>query len=295
MPKIEHKDLVIGTAVPTEKLRQNVLDAAQYNIAPIDNLIGVAQGDRAVALIGGGPSLSDTFYKLWLYRTLIIAGSAHDFVVTNTEFTQTQEIFCILCDPDPVMCTYLKHKNPRITYLIASQCDKTLFEHLSDMPKKYIWHASAGEEFNNVFGEAANLIIGGCTIGTRAIGMAMAMGYKKVHLFGYDSCLSNQYKHHAYDFVNPDVETLGEIREIKLGGPDSPIFRVAGYMLAQIFDFQNILHNYYNKLEIEIYGNGALAYLMKLARQQAEDYKNGNPTEFDGSRSSPLSSESARC
>lgn len=295
MERISPENLVINTAVPTEKLKQNVLDAAQYNIAPINNLIGAAPRDGTIALIGGGPSLVKTVeHALTQHNIVMVAGSAHDYVLDSYEPGDHQEVFCILCDPDPIMCDYVRYKNENVTYLIASQCDKTLFEHLSDMPHKYIWHASAGDEFNKVFPEGSELIYGGCTIGTRAIGMAIAMGYKKVHLYGYDSCLSNQYKHHAYDFVNPDRETLGDIREIRFDGPESPVFRVAGYMLSQIFDFQNIIHTYYNKLDITVHGDGALAYLMKVANQRAKEYIDGYPTKSDGPRSTALPGSEAR-
>jgi hypothetical protein len=153
-----------------------------------------------------------------------------------------------------------------------------MFEYLSDMPKINIWNAAGDEAQNKIFKEGSKLIVGGCTVGTRAIGMAIALGFKKIHLYGFDSCLTSKYQHHAYDFIDDEKESLGEIKEIKLGGEDSPIFRVSGYMLGQIYDFQFILANFPDKLDIEVFGDGALAYLMKIAKEKAKEYLNGNST-----------------
>lgn len=261
------------TAVPTAKIFQNILDADKYGLSPIDCLLGPCR-DEPIALIGGGPSLSKNLYKLDDYKTIMIAGSAHDYLVKVHDFEKhNQDVYCIICDADPIMCDYLTLKDREITYLIASQCDAAMFKHLEDMPKKYKWNSMGDEIQNKIFKEGEKLIIGGCTVGTRAIGMSMAMGFRKIHLYGYDSCLTNQYKHHAYDFVNPDVETLGDIREIKIDGEDSPVFRVAGYMLSQIFDFQYILQHFSSLLDIEVHSDGPLAYLMDKAKVKFEQEK----------------------
>lgn len=279
MEKIANVD--VQTAVPTAKIQQNIVDARAHCLTPINELFSLAHGDEPIALIGGGPSLSGQINKVRHYRHIIIAGSAHDYFMENIyDLTSTDsKIYCIICDPDPIMCDYLCNWNKNVIYLIASQCDKAIFELFEKTKNKYIWHAAGGDDYNkSSFPEGEKLITGGCTVGTRAIGMAMAMGFKKLHFFGYDSCLTNQYKHHAYDFVNPDYETLGDIKEVKLGGEDSPVFRCAGYMLGQIFDFQHILHAYADKLQIKVFGGGALAYLMELAEKKMlalKEHKNG--------------------
>lgn len=269
--RISPENMDPRTTVSTEQITKNILDSAKHFISPIDDLCRAEQRDGVVAVIGGGPSLAEYLPNLGAYEDVILAGSVHDFV--GGIFRKDQNIYAIVCDPDPIMNAYLQNLNPDFHYLIASQCDESLFNLLSDMPKRHIWHASGGEELNKVFKEGAKLITGGCTIGTRAIGMAMAMGFKKIHLYGFDSCLDNQYQHHAYKFQVPDKETLGNITDIKIGEePDSPTFRVAGYMLQQIFDFQYIIYHYSDKLDIKVFGNGAIAYMMKQAKLKAQQY-----------------------
>jgi uncharacterized Rossmann fold enzyme len=262
------------TAIPTAKIFQNILDSGKHGLLPIDDLLGPSR-DEPIALIGGGPSLPKYYDKQrGNYEYVMLAGSAHDYYVNRYPSSyKFQTVYSIVCDADPIMCDYLKLKNKHITYLVASQCDETMYTHLKDMPKKYYWNCMGDETQNKIFKEGEKLVVGGCTIGTRAIGMAMAMGIRKIHLYGYDSCLTNEYKHHAYSFQNPDIETLGEIKEIKIEGEDSPIFRVAGYMLSQIFDFQYLLKHFSHILQIEVHSDGPLAYTMKKAKELYEQQK----------------------
>lgn len=267
------------TATPTEKIYQNILDSGKHGLLPIDSLLGPSR-EEPIALIGGGPSLPKYYdEKRGSYEYVMLAGSVHDYYVSRYNNShKLQTVYSILCDADPIMCDYVRRKSKYITYLIASQCDEKLFKHLKNMDKAYYWNCMGDEEQNKIFKEGEKLVIGGCTIGTRAIGMAMAMGFRKIHLYGYDSCLTNEYRHHAYSFENPDVETLGEIREIKIdhhdgNGEASPIFRVAGYMLAQIHDFQYILQHFGKFLDIEVHSDGPLAYLMQRAKALYEQEK----------------------
>lgn len=262
------------TAVPTEKLYQNILDSDRHGLLPIDSLLRPSR-EEPIALIGGGPSLPKYYDSMrGAYEYVMLAGSVHDYYVERySNSHKLQTVYSIICDADPIMCDYLQRKSKYITYLVASQCDESMFNLLKNMPNKYYWNCMGNAEQNNIFKEGEKLIIGGCTIGTRAIGMAIAMGFRKIHLYGYDSCLTNEYRHHAYAFQNPDVETLGEIKEIKIDGEDSPIFRVAGYMLAQIHDFQYILQRFSETLQIEVHSDGPLAYLMKRAKQKYEQEK----------------------
>lgn len=273
MQKIDYMD--ITTAVPLEKIKSNILDARKRNITPISSLLSWREG-RAIALIGGGPSLSSHKVDILSgpYEEIIIAGSAHDYFVKrmgiDTKDKMWKNIYCIVCDPDPIMSEYLTLHNSNITYLLASQCSKEVFDLFKDR-EVYIWDATGREDLNNeLFQDISNHIPGGCTIGTRAIMAAIGMGYKKLHLFGYDSCVYED-KHHAYEFLHPDKEILGDLIDVKLDHPDSPTFKAAGYMLAQLFDFQNLLKTYATNLNIEIFGGGLLAECLRIGKLRATE------------------------
>jgi len=259
----EIEGVEITTAVPLETLKAQILDARKHLLAPIHTCADWRE-ERPIALVGGGPSLKHTIGDLHKYKDTMVCGSAHDYVIEQGVIPK----YCIVCDPDLFMVRYLQKAKWPITYLIASQCHEKVFEHL-DCHSPYIWHAASGKEFDDeVFPKDEIKVVGGCTVGTRAIGMAMMMGFRNIHLFGFDTCLTDDYKHHAYEFLDPDYETLGDITEIKLE-PEGKTFKVASYMLAQLFDFKYMLTEYSARLHIEVKGGGLLAEFLKVARAKA--------------------------
>jgi len=246
----------ISTAVDTETIKAQITENIKLGL---ENIISLPEfrEQMPIAIVGGGPSLKDTIEELRVFNGPVIAcGSVHDFLVRNKIKFQ----YSVLCDPDPLITEYIKFPQTDTKYLIASQCNPSVFKYLFNN-KSYIWHAG-GDSFDSIhFGEGEHTFGGGCTVGTRSIIIAMSFGYSNLHLFGFDSCLTKNYKHHSYEFETED-ETVGNIHEIRLGGPESPVFRCAGYMVAQIFDFKKLLQMYNTRMNVTVHGEGALKYLM---------------------------------
>lgn len=258
--------IIINTALPEDVIKSNILDARNRFLTPISDLPDWREG-RTVAIVGGGPSLSKNLDQLKYEKKIVVCGSAHDYLVKNRIIPE----FCLVCDPDPIMAEYLRDSNHYTKYLIASQCDKEVFRTLKGK-HIYVWDCLGPTEFNDEMFDAGrvNAIPGGCTVGTRAMLCAIGMGFKKLNLYGMDSCMDGE-KHHSYDFHNPELESLGEITEIKIDHSDKA-FQVAGYMMAQIFDFQEILKVYGNSLEINVIGDGVLAEIMRIGHVKAKQH-----------------------
>lgn len=262
----------ITTAVDTSVIISNILDAKKRNLTPIyDN--PAWREEMPIAIVGGGPSLSSQLDNLRKYKYIMACGSVHDYLIENN----IMPTWCIICDPDPLMLNYLKKIQLNCQYLIASQCAPELFDrfiyipYLGYKPKVFMWHCG-GDKFDpKTFGDSEVSLGGGCTVGTRAMVMALSFGYNIQHLFGFDTCLDGD-KHHAYEFNDPNVETVGHIVQIQLeDNPDSKKFLVAGYMLGQFFDFKNLLGRYANKIKVTIYGDGLLKHLMDIAIEKSKD------------------------
>lgn len=262
MTLYELNGVVMETATPTPIIQANIIASKSRDIVPIYDLPEWREG-RAAAVVGGGPSLANNLDKLKEYDIIFACGSVHDYLVNNGIIPT----YCVLVDPDPLVINYLKniyHIDNKCKYLISSQCAPETFEHLKYNPA-YVWHAGGNEE---LFRTGDIAVGGGCTVGTRAMVIAMCLGYNTLHLFGMDSCITEEGVHHAYDFDNPEVEKIGPIHEIALGGRDGRKFKVAEYMLGQIFDFKNLLGHCANRIRVEVHGGGALAYILELAKQK---------------------------
>lgn len=252
-------EVKVQMATDFDTVAKNVKDANKRKLVNICDLPEWRNATN-VALVGGGSSLKKTVDKLNKFKYVMVCGSAHDYVVSQGITPK----WTVICDPDPLVSNYLKNviAGPYHTYLISSHCHPSVFDYLlSKNAKVSIWHTAGSDTENKIFSTHDVLIGGGCTVGTRAITIAINFGYNKLHLFGFDTCISND-ESHAYPFDNPETEKLTDIREVTLGDKK---FKVAGYMMAQFFDFQHILKTYGKNTEFIIHGDGLLKSLMDLA------------------------------
>jgi hypothetical protein len=235
------------------------------------------KGDEPFAIAGGGPSIHHTVETLRNFETILAAGSAHDWLREHG----IRPRYCLILDPDPVSARYLKRPDPLCTYLVASCCHPSVFKALEGYAVTR-WH-SAGPE-PKWFAEAwlragyaavddKSVIGGGPTCGLRAVTIGMVFGYHNLHFFGLDSNLDlNTEAHHAYDFAGED-EQLGDIIEFSLlPPPHGRVFRIAKYMLAQLWAFQDLINDYGKQFKITVHGDSALQeyWRMKLANARKE-------------------------
>lgn len=260
MQKID--DIVVNTAKSTEEIIENIKENVSKRYPELSEAYSWRE-NVSIAVVGGGPSLKNNLKLLSKYQYIMACGSVHDFLVKNDIIPR----WCVVCDPDEIMSNYLTLTNYRTNYLVASQCHPSVFKLLNDQ-NVLIWHAAGYNFENSPYGEDKVGIGGGCTVGTRGICIALGMGFTNLHLFGFDTCLDENFKHHAYDFTDETKESIGNITEIRLGGPEGRKFYVAGYMLGQLFDFQKLLNMYSDRMKITIHGDGLLSELMNLAKKE---------------------------
>lgn len=234
-----------------------------------------------MALVGGGPSLKGTAAELLDFPTMMVCGSSHDWVQENCPRIPE---YCTVCDPDPVMANYLRKPNPDTTYLIATQCNPAVFDALKghNIIMWHCWPIGAADEDAKKFLQETTpgwvAIGGGCTVGLRAISMAMMMGYSDLHFFGFDSCMTSDDEHHAYPFTDPEKEFLGDIYDLRIGmntigGPQEKCYRVAGYQLAQAEHYRQTLMAMGDKFKATFHGPGLLADMQAMIDTEANRLK----------------------
>jgi hypothetical protein len=144
---------------------------------------------------------------------------------------------------------------------------------LLDDRNSFIFHLMSDKFDASVYGDGQFPIGGGCTVGTRAMVMAMNFGYYNQHLFGFDTCLQEKEEkiaHHAYEF-NTSEEQINETHDVKFE-IDGPSFKLAGYHLGQLFDIKALLKHYANRLHITVHGESLLSYFMELAQKRMKLY-----------------------
>jgi hypothetical protein len=242
---------------PVEYVNENITHSSRLNLPYISKL---KDWRGPVAIVGGGPSLLETMSELSQFENTIVCGSAHDTLIKNYIFPK----YAVFVDPDPIMSEYVKTPHPLVRYLVASQCHISLFNRLRHQ-EVYVWHADPNGQADIKFKDNCRPISGGCTVGTRAIFIAMGMGWRDLHLFGFDNCIRDN-KHHAYEYQT-ESENIGKITPITIG---DHTFNMADYHVGQLFDFKNILRMFANQIRVTVHGEGALATLMSIAKSRTK-------------------------
>lgn len=241
--------------------------------------------DLEAVLVGSGPSVREEVKNLQKKRRnpkMVFFGikGGHDFLLENG----IEPHFGLAVDPlEKIHKENFLRKAKECIYFIASQCHPTLFDTLLARDEKVvIWHLLTDnlmkwsqEEGSPVYNHY--FIPGGSTSGLRAIVLAYSMGFRKFHLFGYDSCLSPAK---PADKVATLRKVTGEICEGKdEKGRDKAIevfiagkkFLADRAMASQANEFQELLKSMWkadDPFTVRGYGKGMVQTIIRERYQQ---------------------------
>lgn len=147
--------------------------------------------DKEICIIGSGPSVKSQVKKIRSLQNkgamILAIKGAHDFLLKNNIMPDA----AVAVDPQPHIVRCFRRKLPkgelkRPAYLIASQCCPEVFDYLDDQ-HVILWHLLMNSSADVLKGRL--MIGGGSTSGSRGIVLGWMMGFRRFHLFGFDSCL----------------------------------------------------------------------------------------------------------
>ncbi len=225
--------------------------------------------DLEVLLLGGGPSLKDFEQDIRDRHAkgakIVTLNGAYNWCMERGIGPVTQ----IMVDARPFNARFVKPISDKNMYLIASQCDPAVLEGL---PKErtYLWHTSA-EIIDPVLNERYKkegwwTVPGGSTVMLRSLMLLRMLGYQKLHMYGCDSCLSDEKVHHAYSQPENDTEVI-----VRVAVPgNGRIFFCHPWMAAQAQEFISTIKQFGDMLELEVYGDGLLAHILKCGADVAD-------------------------
>ena len=232
-----------------DQIRANVESALGRDYVPFNALLNAKSG--AVAIVGSGPSLKKTWKRLKNFKGDIIACNAACQFLLGKGVTP-QYMFCF--DADPLMLEFMTaHKE--ITYLIASRCPPKAFDMIEGC-NIVCWHAAGDEELESLLlkhGRHEPMIVGGGAAVTRAMIVAIPMGYRKIHIFGADS---------SFDKGDTHIRQSTTVERIMPIRCAHRTFFTAPWMAKQVEDFKMLAHMY-KKLDVEfiVHGDGLLPHV----------------------------------
>jgi len=202
--------------------------------------------NEPLAIVAGGPSLKHTLPELRKFKHVMVCGSAHDFLVSRGVWP-TYAVFC-----DGMVNPPFYHRaDPRCIYLLATQCDGSLFDHLAGH-NILMWDCDGG--VNPEVFERRGRINGGSTAALRAPALGLVLGYSDFHFFGVDSSFEDEDDRHAYGYQDES-----ELLPARLAEINGRIFKTTNQFVAQAQDFQNILTHCGTMFSVTVYGDTLLA------------------------------------
>lgn len=141
-------------------------------------------------ICAGGPSLKESFEELRTRQAkgekIVSVGATYD-VLCDQGVTPD---YYILLDASKAIATFFE---PRVgtEYLVASQCDKVVFDKLIWKDYKVsLWHpldTYGSESVIREYGIKSTLVPGGSTTALRALELGYRMGVRVFHYYGIDS------------------------------------------------------------------------------------------------------------
>lgn len=194
-PSFSPLEIKVTCNTSGDKTRENVRINTERDLP----CIGVMEPNtRPCVIVGGGPSLK----TYWPEILMLISRGADIFALNGaTQFLNDRHVlptYQVIVDPRPENSALLGQARE---YLIASQCDPHVFAQVPD-DKTALFHM-AGSAMGLVNG---TLIGGDVTVGLVAPNLAYTMGYREIHLYGYDSSYEGA-EHHAYPQGQTDQES----------------------------------------------------------------------------------------
>jgi hypothetical protein len=156
---------------------------------PIPVVTVLEENTRHAVIVGGGPSLKTNWTEIlgWIAR------GADVFALNGAaEFLNDRGVlptYQVVVDPRETNVSLVGLAR---SYLIASQCHPAVFE-VAPAHRVGLFHM-----YGSANGLVDGTLIGGdVTVGLVAPNLAYTLGYRQIHLYGYDSSYADG-EHHAY-------------------------------------------------------------------------------------------------
>lgn len=190
----------LQNATSETHLRNMTANGARTDV-PWLNLCGPHE-DHAV-MVGGGASVELQLYeiaerKAYGQKVFALNGAAKYLKNHGIEVD-----YQVICDARPQNVAFLEGMHAK-RYLLSSLCDPSLFDYLVERGADVTMFHQPHPELNACLSNSANkgrniVLVGGMiTVGLVGISAATALGYRLLHLYGYDSSDSDDGRAHAY-------------------------------------------------------------------------------------------------
>ena len=248
-------------------------DVAYENIAvnvhrDLEWFSGSEKERGTCVIVGGGPSLRESVEAIKGHKRrgarIVTVNNALTFLLSHWITPHAH----VMLDARPENAEMVKNAPKNVRYFIASQVHPSVFDALEGKDV-VLWHCGMhdGERLMEIvapwWDEGPNqkpvvFIPGGGTVGLRALNLAWLSGYKKIHLYGFDSSYDRD-DHHAYAQALNDGD-----RRVTVVMKDKT-YSCAPWMLRQANEFkENYIALRDQGVKVFVHGRGLIPDMWRL-------------------------------
>lgn len=163
-----------------------------------------------IAIVGGGPSISDYLHELKDYDEVWAINGTFDWL--HTQGIKPDAF--VACDPLKNITDYLREPRQGVKYYIASVCDPSVFQRLEGCDVR-LWHCRDDEL---KFPQGTVGIGGGTTCATRAPFLAQVEGWRDITLYGVDSSFKEGRTHVDDRSIRSFLDDFGQHLTVSVEG-----------------------------------------------------------------------------
>ena len=212
--------------------------------------------DGVAVIVGGGPSMKPLLPMIAGHKAAGQAIFAVNGTIPTLASVDVTPDYFVLLDARAHNQGFVQ-PNKNTKYLIASQCSDGVFDSLNGHDVT-LWHPAYPGIQDYIGDRLCALIGGGTTVGLQAMSIAFCMGYRSIHLYGFDSSYSLAGEGHAY----AQTANAEDPRESYwVSGKE---YIAAPWMARQAMEFQTAAQQLAEEdTIIQVHGHGLLPAIAK--------------------------------
>jgi hypothetical protein len=242
--------LNLSIAVPLDQRLANAAASLERGLPRFADMAETALGKlAAAALVSGGPSLSEQLPVIRQFAKIVACGSVHDYLIEKGIIPT----HCVIFDPSEDHARFYRKPQAKTLYLVASTCSPPVFEALKGFQIR-VWHPY-DDVPQDIYGDEPR-IGGGSSVTLRTVAVCHIMGYREMHMFGFDCSFDD--KEHAYPYHQDRPKPI----TVNLNGRE---FLTTPALLQQAQEFLRMYSDHQNEMACVLYGQGLVASMWQSA------------------------------
>src|SRR6266481_8721209 len=171
---------------------------------PLKWVKSLPEHEGHAVIVGGGPSLKDWLHEIKIRQRngqIVFALNHTALFLSEHGIEPTQQIILDARVSNISFLGSAKH------HYLASQCHLALFDKAKNVT---LWHQHYPDDLEKFdaslpsYDDDYSLIGGGTTVGLSAMALVYTLGYRQIHLYGYDSSFRDDNSH-AYQQDDPQM------------------------------------------------------------------------------------------